>query len=998
MSHFTPKIQTEEINKNKLISKSYKTGKTSLLKKFNYRNNKLVNISPKESNFPYKINYANTETNYSSNNNHSNQKEGNLKNKNETINKKLNEIELDSPELKIFNNKKIKRSENNINKNRIISASLLKNRKRFSLFNNESINDISKKETQINLNAMIEKSIPQLFSNRIQSSRGFLRKTEVEAEKIMKNKNKRKNISFKEMKKNHVKNLDLNLHKNQYKYEYVSTEKNQNMMQKGIYFDMLMKYEKKKKENITKKIKNKDDTDSHLVSIINNLTRKVQFLNSKNNILSNENTMNLLNKEEYFLYQKLKEYFKNDYSIKKFSKSIFDVKNGNKYLLPLFNDINSFNSNNEEKNENEFNKVDEDFKLYKYNDKNYIKRKKLIEVYLNSQLSKLKKDNNIYFPSKLDKLNLQNQNQRKIMLNKSSDKINNMQKFYKKSNNNKRIIFLKSSNKNQLIENQQYQEYKMKIIQESENIINNYHKMINKSSTEFPSKITKQETKTIYNITPIKKIIKNKIKEVKSFNVEKVIKNNKKKIENLIENINSNHKRIRFSNSENKQIIKNKENNKALKVNKSQKNKKREKEKEINDINEKPEENNEQLISNNSSKNKIENIEEKENEKINLIANLSTKNIDKNIPNSKPNNKIANNEDIKNLLNRGSNVFSDLARIYKNKKLSISYINNKEKRENNKIDEKNINKKNELEKNPENKNDSETLQVKKEENNLSNDLKNITISNNMILSESIKKEENKLIAKIEKKRDKTLKLLYSYLKAHIKDIIEKEKIKKLLENPEFRIHFDLLKSQMSQIKKLSSDKSFQSSLSDDEIIDLLCDEVNKDNFNRSKTNSVKSSYVPLLRLKKKKTQKIEIEEKKEDENEEEEATSNKNIEKENEKLKIMETEITLTNELKHHIRETYNKEFRERLQAILDKLESYQELSEKDYIKAFKSNYSFLREEMNQILRDKEREERINSFMNNLDSERNIFDTKWNYCNNKIFIMDNKFESFMGKY
>ena len=76
--------------------------------------------------------------------------------------------------------------------------------------------------------------------------------------------------------------------------------------------------------------------------------------------------------------------------------------------------------------------------------------------------------------------------------------------------------------------------------------------------------------------------------------MEKVIKNNKKKIENLIENINSNHKRIRFSNSENKQIIKNKENNKALKVNKSQKNKKREKEKEINDINEKNEENNEQ--------------------------------------------------------------------------------------------------------------------------------------------------------------------------------------------------------------------------------------------------------------------------------------------------------------------------------------------------------------------------------------------------------------------
>ena len=122
----------------------------------------------------------------------------------------------------------------------------------------------------------------------------------------------------------------------------------------------------------------------------------------------------------------------------------------------------------------------------------------------------------------------------------------------------------------------------------------------------------------------------------------------------------------------------------------------------------------------------------------------------------------------------------------------------------------------------------------------------------MILSESIKKEENKLIAKIEKKRDKTLRLLYSYLKAHIKDIIEKEKLKKLLENPEFRINFDLLKSQMNQIKKLTNDKSFQSSLSDDDIIKMLCDEVNNDSIKRLDNSKTKSSYVPLLRLKKKK--------------------------------------------------------------------------------------------------------------------------------------------------
>ena len=1012
MSHFALKIQTDEVNKKKLISKSYKTSKNSLLKNFNYRNDKLINISPKESDFPYKLNYANTETNYSSNNIHSSQKNGNLKNKKESSNKKLNEIELDSPKLKMYNNPKIKRSENNINKYRIISASLLKNRKKFSLFNTENINDINKKEKQIYLNALIDKSISQSFYNRIQSSRCFIRKAEAEAEKIMKNKNKKQNISFKNKHKNHVKNLDLNLHKNQYKYEYVSTEKNQNTQHKDIYYDLLMKYKMMKNQKVPKKLKNKDDIDSYLISIINNLTRKVQFLNSKNNFLSNENTMNLLNKEEYFLYQKLKEYLKNDYPIKKFSKSIFDAKNGNKYLLPLFNDINFFNSNSKEKNENESNKAEEDFKQSKYNN-NDIKRKKLIELYLNNQLSKLRKDNNInniYFPSKLDKLNIESQIQRNIKTNKSSDKINNLQRFNKKPNNNKHIIFLKSPNKNQLIQKQLYQEYKMKIIKENEDIINNYHKKINKYSSEFPSKIIKHENKTNNNFAPIKKVKRNKIEEVKSFNLDKPIKIKKTRIENPIENINTNHKKIRISYSEKKQIIQNKENSKIIKVNKSRKSQKIENEKEkeneneINNINEKPNEINENLNSNNNSKNEVEIPEEKEKEQeqeeINIMANLSTKNIDENAPNPKINNKIANNEDIKNLLNKGNSVFSDFSRIYKNKKLSISYNYNKEKKEKKSIaiKKENIIQKIELEKIPETKkNISETLEVKKEESNISTDLRNITISNNMILSESIKKEENKLIAKIEKKRDKTLRLLYSYLKAHIKDIIEKEKLKKLLENPEFRINFDLLKSQMNQIKKLTNDKSFQSSLSDDDIIKMLCDEVNNDSIKRLDNSKTKSSYVPLLRLKKKKTHKREKEEIKEVQKEEE-PTSNKSIERENEKLKIMANEITLTNELKQHIRETYNKEYRARLQAILDKLESYQELSDNDYIMAFKNNYSFLREEMNQILRDKEREERINSFMNNLDSERNIFETKWNYCNNKISVMDNKFESSFGKY
>jgi hypothetical protein len=57
-----------------------------------------------------------------------------------------------------------------------------------------------------------------------------------------------------------------------------------------------------------------------------------------------------------------------------------------------------------------------------------------------------------------------------------------------------------------------------------------------------------------------------------------------------------------------------------------------------------------------------------------------------------------------------------------------------------------------------------------------------------------------------------------------------------------------------------------------------------------------------------------------------------------------------------------------------------------------------LKEEMNQVIRDKEREERINTFMSHLDSDRNIFEKKWNFCNDKIYVIDSKFQTTLGIY
>ena len=297
------------------------------------------------------------------------------------------------------------------------------------------------------------------------------------------------------------------------------------------------------------------------------------------------------------------------------------------------------------------------------------------------------------------------------------------------------------------------------------------------------------------------------------------------------------------------------------------------------------------------------------------------------------------------------------------------------------------------------KNNSKTIEIKKKESNIiNNDLNNITISNNIVLKESLRMEDNKLIAKIEKKKNKILKLLYSYIKTHLKGIFEKNKIKELLSDSEFSKNFELLKSQMNQIKKLSNSNQNEGKhnsqlLTDDDIIEYLYDEFNIKSKKKEVIASPKSTYVASLRLKKK-NKTIKKEEKKEDD----EKAKNEYLEKENEKMEVMATEMHLSNELKHHIRETYNNEFKKRFQKILEKIESYQELGVAEYIETFKSNYGALKEEMAQILRDKEMEERLNIFMSNLDSERNIFETKYNFCKNKINVIDSKFQTSMGKY
>jgi hypothetical protein len=236
--------------------------------------------------------------------------------------------------------------------------------------------------------------------------------------------------------------------------------------------------------------------------------------------------------------------------------------------------------------------------------------------------------------------------------------------------------------------------------------------------------------------------------------------------------------------------------------------------------------------------------------------------------------------------------------------------------------------------------------INNNENNLNQHLNIATISNNLILKASIEKEENILIEKLEKKKNNTLKLLYSYLKAHLKDLLEKDKIKQLLKNPEFKQNFDIFKNQMNKLNELKRDsntgKRKSKILSDEDIIEIIYEEVKRKKEKKLEKNSLKSSYIPLLHLKKRLSQieKTELKEDEEEEKKKKESHINLILQKENEKLELIATEISLTNELKNHIRETFNKEFKARLQLILDKIESYQDLRTEDNVETFKNNYA----------------------------------------------------------
>ena len=106
--------------------------------------------------------------------------------------------------------------------------------------------------------------------------------------------------------------------------------------------------------------------------------------------------------------------------------------------------------------------------------------------------------------------------------------------------------------------------------------------------------------------------------------------------------------------------------------------------------------------------------------------------------------------------------------------------------------------------------------------------------------------------------------------------------------------------------------------------------------------------------------------------------------------------INLTNELKYQIEITQNQEGKNRFKVLLDQIEALKNENVKDYIKFLRDNYDYYKGEIIELIKAREKEERINNFLLDLFENRDIISKRKIILEEMLHLEDNKFESSMS--
>ena len=88
------------------------------------------------------------------------------------------------------------------------------------------------------------------------------------------------------------------------------------------------------------------------------------------------------------------------------------------------------------------------------------------------------------------------------------------------------------------------------------------------------------------------------------------------------------------------------------------------------------------------------------------------------------------------------------------------------------------------------------------------------------------------------------------------------------------------------------------------------------------------------------------------------------------KKEYLTQKVSLTNELKYQIEITHDIDGKGRFKILLDQIQALKNDNLKDYIKSIREKYENLKKEMKKLISEREKEERINYFINGLIDER----------------------------
>ena len=107
--------------------------------------------------------------------------------------------------------------------------------------------------------------------------------------------------------------------------------------------------------------------------------------------------------------------------------------------------------------------------------------------------------------------------------------------------------------------------------------------------------------------------------------------------------------------------------------------------------------------------------------------------------------------------------------------------------------------------------------------------------------------------------------------------------------------------------------------------------------------------------------------------------------------------MNLINEIKFYMSTMDDPESQRKFENLLKQIENYRKLNDKEYIESIKKTFGSFKEEIEDIFRTKEIEDRINGFITNLDKDVNRVEVKRSFYESLINIVDHRFKTIFSK-